>query len=216
MRPRRSSIADALRDRDLVRLYWPVELRPAFDALFDLEDALADVVRTTTQPALGAIRLAWWREALERLDTVPAPAEPRLKAIALELLPRGMKGARLASIEDGFAALLDEEPDQDRVMKAGAAMFDCAAAMLGATEPRLGDAGGMHALARAMRLGAIQPSRSAADLLADVRFAKALRPLTGFTRLAIRDLERAPAMEAEATPGRAAALLSHRLFGMVA
>ena len=56
-------------DRDLVRLYWPVALRPAFDALFAIDDALADIVMSSTQPALGAIRLAWWREALERLDT---------------------------------------------------------------------------------------------------------------------------------------------------
>ena len=35
-----------MRDRDLVRLYWPVDLRPTFDALFDLEDAFADVVAT--------------------------------------------------------------------------------------------------------------------------------------------------------------------------
>ena len=35
-------------------------------------------------------------------------------------------------------------------------------------------------------------------------------------RLAARDVKQAPAIEPEATPGRAAALLSHRLFGTVA
>ena len=69
-----------MRDRDLVRLYWPVELRPAFDALFAIDDAMAEVVASSSQPALGAIRLAWWREALERLDNGPPPAEPRLQA----------------------------------------------------------------------------------------------------------------------------------------
>jgi len=49
-------------DRDLVRLYWPAELRPAFDALFSLDDALADVVARSSEPMLGAIKLAWWRE----------------------------------------------------------------------------------------------------------------------------------------------------------
>ena len=47
-----------MRDRDLVRLYWPVELRPAFDALFAIDDAMADVVASSTQPALGAFYVA--------------------------------------------------------------------------------------------------------------------------------------------------------------
>ena len=204
-----------MRDRDLVRLYWPVELRPAFDALFDLEAALADVVRTSTQPALGAIRLAWWREALERLDTSPAPAELRLQAIANELLPRGVSGGQLAQIEDGFAALLDEDTDVERVRKGGAALFDCAALLLGAEDPKLGEAGAIHAQARAMRLGFLASSQVEGALVG-VRFPRALRPLTGFARLAARDFKQAPAMEAEATPGRAAALLSHRLSGTVA
>ncbi|QIK96106.1 hypothetical protein G7076_06275 [Sphingomonas sp. HDW15A] len=204
-----------MRDRDLVRLYWPVELRPAFDALFDLEQAMADVVATSTQPALGAIRLAWWREALERLDTSPAPAEPRLQAIAAELLPRGLSGARLAAIEDGFAALLDGEPDIQRVMKGGAALFACAAMLLDVDDPLLPQAGAAHAVARAMR-GGLLASATVHNYLKCVRFAKPLRPLTAFTRLAQRDRRQFPAVEPEATPGRAAALLSHRLFGTVA
>jgi phytoene synthase len=99
-----------LRDRDLVRLYWPVELRPAFDALFDIDDAMADVVVRSTQPALGAIKLAWWRERLEELDQGKVPAEPRLQAAAAELLPRGISGAELAGLEDAWSALLEQSP----------------------------------------------------------------------------------------------------------
>ena len=84
-------------DRDLVRHYWPVEVRPAYDALFGIDDALADVVTSSTQPALGAIRLAWWREALERLDTKPPPPEPRLQAVASELIPKGLASGRIVA-----------------------------------------------------------------------------------------------------------------------
>lgn len=205
-----------MRDRDLVRLYWPVELRPAFDALFDLEAALADVVRTSTQPALGAIRLAWWREALERLDTATPPAEPRLQAIASELLPLGVSGARLATIEDGFAAMFDEVPDTARVGKGGAALFACAAALLGQDHPKLDEAGALHAVAQAIRHGFLAPTQIEAGTLAGVRFGRSLRPLTAFAQLAARDLRQAPTFEPEATPGRAVVLLSHRLFGTVA
>jgi phytoene synthase len=48
------------------------------------------------------------------------------------------------------------------------------------------------------------------------RFPRSLRPLTALARLAARDAKLSPIVEPEATPGRAAALLSHRLFGIVA
>ena len=173
-------------------------------------------MRTSTQPALGAIRLAWWREALERLDHSDPPAEPRLQAIASQLLPRGVSGATLAEIEDGFAALLEEAPDAERVGKSGVALFKCAAKLLGADDPSLEVAGAAHALARAMRNGCIEPMKHRADALAGYRFSRSIRPITAFARLAVRDLRQVPAVEPEATPARAAALLSHRLFGTVA
>jgi len=40
--------------------------------------------------------------------------------------------------------------------------------------------------------------------------------MTALARLAARDAKQSPAIEPEATPGRAAALLSHRLFGTIA
>ena len=206
-----------MRDRDLVRLYWPVELRPAFDALFGIDDAMAEVVASSSQPALGAIRLAWWREALERLDTNAPPPEPRLQAAAAELFPRGIKGADLAGLEDGWAALLDEEPDIERVGRRGAGLFAMAARLIGAKDPLLDAAGRLHAYGQALRDGRLEvwPMKELPKLTGH-RFQRRLRPLTGLARLATRDVKQAPAIEPEATPGRAAALLSHRLFGTVA
>lgn len=207
-----------LTDRDLVRLHWPVELRPAFDALFAIDDALADVVTSSTQPALGAIRLAWWREALERLDTSPPPPEPRLQAAAVELLPRGVTGAMLAELEDGWATLLDEQPDAERIGERGAKLFAIAARLLGADDGKLDAAGRLYAyeLARRRQLAPMLHPTEEIHILAGHRFPRRLRPLTGLARLAARDVKQAPASETEATPGRAAALLSHRLFGTVA
>ncbi len=201
-------------DRDLVRLYWPVELRPAFDALFAIDDVMAEVVASSTQPALGAIRLAWWREALERLDQHPPPAEPRLQAAAEHLLSCGVTGASLAQLEDGYAALLDDEPDSDRIGAGGAALFAIGARLLGADDPLLADAGKLHAFARAARRGL---SAIPKDVVVPTGgFPRALRPLTAFTRLAARDVSRAPNLEPEATPARALALLAHRLSGRIA
>ena len=199
-----------MRDRDLVRLYWPVEVRPAFDALFAIDDAMAEVVATSTQAALGAIRLAWWREALERLDSSPPPPEPRLQAVASELLPRGISGTGLAGISEGWAALLDEEPDVHQIARRGIALFAAGGRLLNANHPRLLEMGSLFAVGDASRKG-FGPFehwdwRS--------RFPRALRPLTGLAALAARDLRR-ELVEPEATPGRAITLLFHRLSGRV-
>ncbi len=182
-----------------------------------IDAAMADVVATSTQPALGAIRLAWWRDALERLDSADPPAEPRLQAATAELLPRKVSGTMLAQIEDGYAALFDEQPDADRVAAGGAALFACGATLLDARDIKLDEAGRLVGLARAMRAGAMAlPEDASIKELAGHRFPRAIRPLTALARLAARDIGQAPTIEPEATPGRAVALLSHKMFGTVA
>lgn len=202
----------------MVRLYWPVELRPAFDALFEIDDALADVVISSTQPALGAIRLAWWREALERLASSPPPPEPRLQSAAAQLLTRGVGGKLLAELEDGWATLLDEEPDIERVGARGVKLFAIGAQLLGADDDRLGEAGRLFAQEQVGRLQLLRVHYPMEELhkLAGRSFQSRLRPLTALARLAVRDVKQSPAVEPQATPGRAAALLSHRLFGRIA
>ena len=57
-------------------LHFPRDARPAVAALWAIDEALGAIVGQASQPALAAITLAWWEEALERLDRAPAPAEP--------------------------------------------------------------------------------------------------------------------------------------------
>lgn len=176
------------------------------------------MVTSSTQPALGAIRLAWWRDALERLDKSDPPPEPRLQAAAAELLPCGITGAMLAELEDGWAAVLDEEPDAERIAARGAKLFAIGAKLLGTDDRHLEAAGRFFAHAQVARLRLIPLGGHPEGMssLAGYRFPRQLRPLTALARLATRDVKQAPAIEPEATPGRAAALLSHRLFGAVA
>jgi len=176
------------------------------------------VVTSSSQPALGAIRLAWWRGALERLDTGPAPPEPRLQAAADELLPRGIRGTELAGLEDGWATLLDEEPDIERVAERGEKLFAIGARLLGGSDELLIVAGRIHAYQSIFRAGLSPPHWPMEEMhqLRRHRFPRRLRPLTGLARLAARDADQRPNMEPEATPGRAAALITHRLSGRVA
>jgi len=196
----------------LVRLYWPVALRPAFDALFGIDVALGEVVASSTQPALGAIRLAWWRDALKRLDTSVAPPEPRLQAVARELLPRGVSGAELARIAEGWAALFDEVRDPGAIGARGEALFAVGATLLGSDDPQVARAGRYFSLADVARRG-LAPVLDVE--IARLRFKPALRPLTALARLAVRDLRQGEPFEPEATPGRALALLAHRWMGTI-
>jgi len=228
-RPRRSCIVEPRqtrrppdvaglpRDRDLVRLYWPVELRPAFNALFAIDDALGDVVTRASEPALAAIKLAWWRERLEELDEGKVPAEPRLRAAVAELLPRGVSGAALAGLEAGWAALLDEQPASERVTERGAGLFAMAASLLGVEEPLIETAGRLFGWQCATRRGfALPQPENDLRALAGHRFYRRLRPLTALAALAARDARRGQPIEPEGTPGRALALIRHRLTGRVA
>lgn len=207
-RRRLSATGRPERDRDLVRLHWRPELRPAFDALFAIDDAMAEVVRSASQPALAAIKLAWWREALERLDAESAPAEPRLQAAAAELLSRGVSGEHLAGLEQGWAAVLQPEPDKRLVETRGERLFALAGRLLGSDQD-VGEAGRLWSgVDLARRLGrALPPPRDFPP--AETR----VRPLTMLAALARRDAARGLPLESEATPARSWTILKHRLTG---
>ena len=216
-RPRKpSAIAEPLRDRDLVRLYWPADLRPAFEALFDLDEALAEVVARSSEPALGAIKLAWWRERLEALDSGQVPAEPRLQAVAGELLPRGISGAALGELVDGWTTLLEQAPDVGRMAEGGARLFAIGARLLGASDPLCDTAGRLYRQEQVARhaLTTAQWPMDELHQLAGHQFAKPLRPLTALAALAARDATRS-SLEPEATPGRSWVLLRHRFTGRI-
>jgi phytoene synthase len=111
-----------------------------------LDLALADVVATTSEPALGAIRLAWWRERLEELDAgAPSPGEPRLNAIARQLLGRGISGSELSRLEEAWLPLLQPFPWGEAQVEAlclrGRLLFGVGARLLGG-KPEQAEAAG--------------------------------------------------------------------------
>ena len=201
-------------DRDLVRVHWPLSLRPAFDAVFAIDDAMGEVVAGASQPMLAAIKLAWWRERLEELDDGVVPAEPRLRSAFETLLPQGVTGQAIARIEAGWAASVDDHVDRAALRKRGEALFAIGARLLGIPDADLAEAGGLWAeVDVARRLGkdlsALRPVQPEQIHRTPVK----LRPLTMFAALARRDARRRPPFEAEATPGRSWTLIRHRFSG---
>ncbi len=213
-------------DRALALLYVPAENRPALTALFRLSVAMGSVLRTTTEPMIARIRLAWWRERLEGLDQGEAtPGEPRLEAARTLILPRGISGQDLAGLADGWERLLDPFPwsveTSEGIWLRGLLAFGLAARLLGQPDERLQQAGGLWAVVDAARHCSdaetrrllVERARAIAKGLRRAKFDRRLRPLSMLAALAMRDLGRGEPFEPEGTPGRALTMLRHRLTG---
>lgn len=196
----------------------PAHVRPAIEALFQLDAAMGDIVARATQPTLAAAKLAWWRERLEALDSGPPPAEPRLQGAFEHLVPKDLTGADLSQLEDGWATLLEETVDPNRVAGRGSHLFQLAARLLGDEHQSLDHAGALYALVSVGRRGVpelLAHARATAANLARHRFPRRLRPLSGLARLAMRDLQSGEPFESEGSPPRLAAMLRHQWSGIV-
>ncbi|WP_375391396.1 squalene/phytoene synthase family protein [uncultured Sphingomonas sp.] len=209
-------------ERDLALHYAPAAARAGLAALFALDARLGAIVRTTTDVMVGQLRLTWWFEALERLDSAPPPAEPVLTALAAHVLPAGASGAALAGMVAGWEALLDGERLDEHALatfgrERGGRLFTAAAAVLGGDDPRVAGLGEGWALADLAAHWREGETRATASRLARTRLAESFgRPWAGELRalgalglLARSDLAGGRA----AAPGRVGRLLMHRLTG---
>ena len=215
-----SSGHDAAREAEqaLALSYAPADRRAALLALFALDDRLRDIVVRAREPVIGAMRLTWWADALEKLDTAPPPGEPVLAGVASLVLPCGVTGAALARLVDGWERLLDPD-DFDPVAFAderGGRLFAAAAQVLGGEDGRFGAVGEGWALAD---LAAGWPAlagearRLAAERLAGAYrrpWPRALRAMGALGLLARFDLAGGTG---PGSPRRVARLLAHRLTG---
>jgi phytoene synthase len=211
-------------DRTLALAYVPSRRRAAVAALWRLDAALGAALAGGREPLIARIKLAWWREALERLDREPAPAEPVLQDAAARLLPAGLGGAELARMEEGWAVLPSEETLGPEALAAyaggrGGLLFRYSARLLGDDSPGIGQAGEAWALVDLARHCATTEDADVAlaaarERLGPRRWPAPLRPLGMLAALAARDLEpgRAP-WEARGAPGRMWRMLRHRITG---
>jgi phytoene synthase len=212
-------------DRTLALAYVPASRRAAVGALWRLDSALSSVLSTGREPLISQIRLAWWREVLEKLDTAPAPAEPVLKALAADVLPAGVSGAQLSAMEAGWAVLLSPDPlgavDLELYASArGGLLFRHTARLLGEPLPGLAveAGGGAWALVDLARHSKdaddAEAAVAAARAVQEHRWPARLRPLGMLAALARRDLEpNRPRWEAQGAPRRMLRMLRHRITG---
>ena len=187
--------------------------------MWNLVLAFADVVATSSDSRLGAIRLAWWRERLEELDAgTDPPAEPRLQAVASELVSRAVSGNELGQLENAWLPLLKAFPwnaEQANGLKLrGEIMFGVGARLLGEAREQAAKAGAFWALVDGADHVSDPSSRqmlrnaAAAELGELEPMPRRLRVLTVLSALAAADLVR----EGSGLT-RLSAALRHRLWG---
>lgn len=212
-------------DRTLALTYVPAKARPSVEALWRLDAALGAVLSTGKEPMISRIKLAWWRDALERLGTERVPDEPVLQALARHILERGVTGADLALMEEGWAVLLEPgaltTDDLDGYAAGrGELLFACSATLLGdVADAGVRSAGRAWALVDLARHSGNEPDallalERAREQALPAHWPSRLRPLGMLAALAARDAEPArPHLEPQGTPGRMMRMVRHRLTG---
>lgn len=93
-------------EQRLALAYAPARSRAVSLGLFALDARLAGVVRNASEPLLGQIRLAWWRDRLGENSQNWPEGEPLLAL----LRPWGEHTTGLRSLVDGWEALMGEPP----------------------------------------------------------------------------------------------------------
>lgn len=99
--------------RPLSRLlvaHAPAARRAGDRLVWAFDERLADLARTTREPMIGQMRLAWWEEALGDESGVKGRGDPLLDAMRAAGLVR-LRG--LGRMLDGWEALLGGDLDDD-------------------------------------------------------------------------------------------------------
>jgi 15-cis-phytoene synthase len=201
-------------DRTLALSYMPPSRREAVRALWMLDEVLAAAALAGREPMLRRIKLAWWREALEKLDAAPPPAEPTLEALARHVLPLDLSGADLSALESGWAAVADDPSSadlHDYAAGRGGTLFAFTARLLTEHPEDVRRFGEGWALVDLVRRGGKADLAEAEKSLRPWSWPPKLRPLGMLAVLASQDARQG--LEPPGSPGRMLRMLRHRLTG---
>ena len=195
--------------------------------LWEFDAGLAALLGRGIQPALTQIKLAWWREAVERLDLASTTSQPLLEALQRIIATHKLDRMEIAQIAEGWDYLLGPEPlpEDDLLDYArlrGGTLFDISAQLLGAPSDQAWRAAGTGWALVDLARHSTKPEEARAALTAaapcldqaPVRWPTRLRFLGMLATLAKRDLAMGTGrFERQGSPGRLGRMLLHRLTG---
>jgi 15-cis-phytoene synthase len=156
---RNARAADA--DRAVAALFAPPDARADLFALYTFNAELTRIADQVTEPGLGAIRLQWWREAIERAASGEAVGHPVADAFGEVLARRGLSRERIARLIDartfdvGETVMPDKRTLDAYLFDTTGGLFALAAEIVGAEGEKrdtVAEAGGRaYGLVRVMR-----------------------------------------------------------------
>lgn len=210
-------------ERALALSYAAPAKRAALSALLGLDDALASVMRTTTEPAVTQIRLAWWREQVGGLNPSSAMAMPALDSLARHVVADGINARRLVDIVEGWEILVEAERMDEAALaafakKRGGELFAIGGELLGGSVPEgAGKGWALADLARHLEAddeAEIAQRMATQQLSSQIRWPRETRALGALEAIAMMNLavgrDRQPVI---ASPRRVARLAWMRLTG---
>ncbi|MFM5923999.1 MAG: hypothetical protein ACKOPG_07440 [Novosphingobium sp.] len=156
-------------EQRLALAYATRQSRPLFLGLFALDARLGAVVRQASEPVLGQIRLAWWRERLEAPAGAAVPGEPLLALLGQWQEYR----SALAPLADSYELLLEPETLGPGAIRRFA---ELRAAACDALARRLGEAA---SAAAARRAGQAWAATDLAGKLSDPAEVEQARTIAG-------------------------------------
>jgi phytoene synthase len=164
-------------DRALAALFAPREVRPDLLALYAFNIELARIAEQVSEPELGAIRLQWWRDALDRLAEGEVIGHPVADALGATMWQRKLSRDSIAALIDArnFDIAIKVMPDwaslEAYLRDTAGALFALGAECLGARGPSLegaaSKAGLAYGLTGLMRALPVHASRGLVTLPAD-------------------------------------------------
>lgn len=219
-----SGLLDA--ERSLALAYAPASVRPALAALWSFDAALGRVIATTSDPMIGAIRLAWWSERVEDLAGAIHPPVPVLEALAAHVVPARVPAGDLEPLIEGWRSVLPPWPSNPADLasfaeRRGRGWLDLSARLLG--EPAApamlarAELWSLVDLASTLpegppRVAVLQAARSKPARLARCRWPRRLRPAGMVIELAVRDAGSESVPE-RGSPTRVGRMAWHALSG---
>jgi 15-cis-phytoene synthase len=122
----------------LAIVYAPAKVRDAFALLLQFDERLSDIVSRISEPMIGQLKLAWWRDALNAAPGQRPKGEPLLSALS-ELDKPGLTTAA-HKLVDAWEMLLMEEQWSDALLDSfatarGEAVFEGFARLLENNRP---------------------------------------------------------------------------------
>jgi phytoene synthase len=167
-------------DRALAALFAPRDTRADLFALIAFNVELARIAEQVSEPGLGAIRLQWWREAVDRAAKGEATGHPVVDALGATLARRKLSPGRIEALIDArrFDVATKIMPDWNALeaylKDTAGALFALGAESLGARgpslEPASSQAGLAYGLTGLMRALPVHATSSRVYLPADALY----------------------------------------------